>query len=141
APVRKEPAPVAPPVSAPPAAPGPSVASPTPETEGGRPSPPAPASPTDWSLGGGMMQQSDQEEPPSPAPAPPEEPPPAPAGPPPEEIARARDQEAQAAWASGDGDRALACWDEVLQLDPEHAGAHAGRGEVYLNRRDYDQAL
>jgi tetratricopeptide (TPR) repeat protein len=45
------------------------------------------------------------------------------------------------AFERGDYDRAIAAFDELIRLDPNHSVAHRWRGDASLNKRELDRAL
>jgi tetratricopeptide (TPR) repeat protein len=45
------------------------------------------------------------------------------------------------AFRRADYDRAIASFDELIRLDPNHSEAHRWRGDTWLNKRELDRAL
>ncbi|MGH9879005.1 MAG: tetratricopeptide repeat protein, partial [Nitrososphaerales archaeon] len=41
----------------------------------------------------------------------------------------------------GKHDEAIKCFDKAIAIDPNHAGAWAGRGNVFVNLGKHDEAI
>jgi tetratricopeptide (TPR) repeat protein len=50
-------------------------------------------------------------------------------------------QQGSSAYDNGDYDKALADFNQAIQLDPTYVFAYNNRGNVYLHKGDYDKAI